>query len=169
MDFEKYTERSRGFINAAQMLATRSSHQQLTPLHVLKVLLDDKEGLAANLIGAADGDAAKALVATEAELDKLPKVEGSGAGQVHLSQETARLLASAEEIAEKAGDSYVTAERLLLAVVLATGTPAAKALSDAGVTAQNLNTAIEDVRKGRTANSASAEDSYDALKKYARD
>ena len=169
MDFEKYTERSRGFINAAQMLATRSSHQQLTPLHVLKVLLDDKEGLAANLIGAADGDAAKALVATEAELDKLPKVEGSGAGQVHLSQETARLLASAEEIAEKAGDSYVTAERLLLAVVLATGTPAAKALSDAGVTAQNLNTAIEDVRKGRTANSASAEDSHDALKKYARD
>jgi ATP-dependent Clp protease ATP-binding subunit ClpB len=169
MDFEKYTERSRGFIQSAQTLATRSNHQQLSPLHILKVLLDDKEGLAANLIGAAGGDAAKALNSVEAELGKLPKVEGSGAGQIYLSQETGKLLEQAEQIAEKAGDSFVTAERLLLALVLATGTPAAKVLADSGVTPQNLNKAIEDVRKGRTADSATAEDTYDALKKYARD
>jgi len=169
MDVEKYTERSRGFIQSAQTLATRSGHQQLTPLHLLKVLLDDKEGLAANLIGAAAGDAPRALKATEAELAKLPKVEGAGAGQVYLSAETAKVLEQAEQVADKAGDSFVTAERLLLALVLAVGTPAAKVLADAGITAQALNKAIEDVRKGRTADSASAEDSYDALKKYARD
>jgi ATP-dependent Clp protease ATP-binding subunit ClpB len=169
MEFEKYTERSRGFIQSAQTLATRSSHQQLTPLHILKVLLDDKEGLASNLSAAAGGDGPKALKAVEAELEKLPRVEGGGAGQVYLSQETAKLLEQAEQIAEKAGDSFVTAERLLLALVLATGTAAAKALKDAGVSPQNLNKAIEDIRKGRTADSASAEDTYDALKKYARD
>jgi len=169
MEFEKYTERSRGFIQSAQTLATRANHQQLTPLHILKVLLDDKEGLAANLIGAAGGDAAKGLAKVEAELAKLPSVQGAGAGQIYLSQETGKLLEQAEQIAEKAGDSFVTAERLLLALVLATGTAAAKALGDAGVTAQNLNKAIEDVRKGRTADSATAEDTYDALKKYARD
>ncbi len=169
MEFEKYTERSRGFIQSAQTLATRSNHQQLTPLHILKVLLDDKEGLAANLIGAAGGDATKALKSAEAELGKLPKIQGSGAGQIYLSQETGKLLEQAEQIAQKAGDSFVTAERLLLALVLATGTASAKALSDAGVAAQNLNKAIEDVRKGRTADSATAEDTYDALKKYARD
>ncbi|MBT4932662.1 MAG: ATP-dependent chaperone ClpB [Rhodospirillaceae bacterium] len=169
MDFEKYTERSRGFIQSAQTLAARTGHQQLTPLHILKVLLDDKEGLASNLIGAAGADPVKAFSAVEAELAKLPKVEGSGAGQVYLSQETGKLLEQAEQIAEKAGDSYVTAERLLLALVLATGTAAAKALGDAGLTPQNLNKAIEDVRKGRTADSANAEDTYDALNKYARD
>ena len=169
MEFEKYTERSRGFIQAAQTLASRSSHQQLTPLHILKVLLDDKEGLAANLIAAAGGDARKALAATEADLAKAPKVEGSGAGQVYMSSETGQVLSQAEELADKAGDSFVTAERLLLALTLASGTPAAKVLADSGLTAQNLNTAIEKVRKGRTADSATAEDSYDALKKYARD
>ncbi|NQU57987.1 MAG: ATP-dependent chaperone ClpB, partial [Rhodospirillales bacterium] len=169
MEFEKYTERSRGFIQSAQTLAERSSHQQLNPLHILKVLLDDKEGLASNLIAAAGGDGPKALRAVEAELSKFPKVEGSGAGQVYLSQETGKLFEQAEQIAEKAGDSFVTAERLLLALVLANGTAAAKALTDAGLSPQNLNKAIEDVRKGRTADSASAEDSYDALKKYARD
>jgi ATP-dependent Clp protease ATP-binding subunit ClpB len=169
MDLEKYTDRSRGFIQSAQTLAMRSSHQQLTPLHLLKVLLDDKEGLAANLIRAAGGDSAAALRGTEAELTKLPKVEGSGASQVYLSPETARLLDQAEQLATKAGDSFVTAERLLLALTLAAGTPAGKILSDAHVTAQNLNRAIEDVRKGRPAHSAGAEDSYDALKKYARD
>ena len=169
MDFEKYTERSRGFIQAAQTLASRSSHQQLSPLHILKVLLDDKEGLAANLIAAAGGDAKNALVATEAELAKMPKVEGGGAGQLYLSTETGKLLEQAEQIADKAGDSFVTAERLLLALTLAGGTPAAKVLADSGLTAQNLNGAIEKVRKGRTADSATAEDSYDALKKYARD
>jgi len=169
MEFEKYTERSRGFIQAAQTLASRSSHQQLTPLHILKVLLDDKEGLAANLIAAAGGDAHKALAATEAELAKTPKVGGAGAGQVYMSSETGQMLSQAEEIADKAGDSFVTAERLLLALTLASGTPAAKVLADSGLTAQNLNGAIEHVRKGRTADSATAEDSYDALKKYARD
>ncbi|MEQ8194113.1 MAG: Clp protease N-terminal domain-containing protein, partial [Rhodospirillales bacterium] len=169
MDFEKYSERSRGFVQSAQTLAQRTGHQQLTPLHILKVLLDDKEGLAANLMQTAGAEPKKASLACEAELGKLPKVEGSGAGQIYLSQETARLFEQAEQVAEKAGDSFVTVERLLLALTLAAGTPAAKALGDAGLTAQNLNTAIEDVRKGRKATSASAEDSYDALKKYAVD
>jgi ATP-dependent Clp protease ATP-binding subunit ClpB len=169
MDFEKYTERSRGFIQAAQGLALRSGHQRLTPEHLLKVLLDDREGLAANLIRAAGGDPVRALRDVEAELARLPRVEGSGAGQVYLAPETARLFDSAEQLAEKAGDSYVTAERLLLALALASGTAAAKVLKEAAVTAQSLNRAINDVRKGRQAHSANAEESYDALKKYARD
>ncbi|MBK8176306.1 MAG: ATP-dependent chaperone ClpB [Rhodospirillales bacterium] len=168
MNFEKYTERSQGFVQAAQALALRRNHQQLTPLHVLQVLLDDKEGLAANLIQAAGGDAARAKLSCESELAKLPKVEG-GSGQVFLAPETARLFEQAEQIAEKAGDQFVTVERILLALALASGTPPARVLADAGVSAQGLNRAIEDVRKGRTATSASAEDSYDALKKYARD
>ncbi|UCH75915.1 MAG: AAA family ATPase, partial [Rhodospirillales bacterium] len=169
MEFEKYTERSRGFIQAAQTLALREGHQRLTPEHLLKILLDDREGLAAGLIRAAGGDPARALTETEAALAKLPKVEGAGAGQVYLAPETARLFEQAEKIAEKAGDSYVTAERLLLALALAEGTPAAAALRAAEVNPQSLNGAIESVRKGRTADSATAEDSYDALKKYARD
>ena len=169
MEFEKYTERSRGFIQSAQTLALRSNHQQFTPLHILKVLLDDKEGLAANLIRAAGGDPKKALANVEAELGRLPKVEGSGAGQIYLAPETAKLFEQAEQIADKAGDSFVTAERLLLALALAAGTESAKTLADAGATPQALNGAIEEVRKGRAATSATAEDSYDALKKYARD
>jgi len=169
MEFEKYTERSRGFIQSAQSLALRSGHQRLTPEHILKTLLDDEEGLAANLIAAAGGDHARALAGVEAALGKLPKVEGSGAGQVYLAPETARLFESAEQVADKAGDSYVTAERLLLALALAAGTPSAKVLADAGVTAQGLNAAINDIRKGRTADSATAENAYDALNKYAID
>ena len=169
MEFEKYTERSRGFVQAAQALALRQGNQRLTPEHLLKILLDDKEGLAANLIRAAGGDPARALAGVDAELDKLPRVEGAGAGQVFVSPELARVFEQAEKLAEKAGDSFVTAERLLLALTMASGTPAAKILGDAGVTAQGLNAAIEQIRKGRTADSASAEDSYDALKKYARD
>jgi ATP-dependent Clp protease ATP-binding subunit ClpB len=169
MDIEKYTERSRGFVQAAQGLAQRSGHQRLTPEHILKVLLDDREGLAANLIRASGGDPTRALGSIEAALGKLPKVEGGGAGQLYLAPETARLFESAEKIAEKAGDSFVTAERLLLALAMASGTPAAEALAKAGVNAQGLNAAINDLRKGRTAESASAEDSYDALKKYSRD
>ncbi len=169
MDFEKYTERSRGFIQAAQSLAQRSGHQRLTPEHILKVLLDDREGLAANLIRASGGDPARALSAVETALGKMATVEGAGAGQLYLAPETARLFESAEKIAEKAGDSFVTAERLLLALAMASGTPAVEALAKAGVNAQGLNAAINDMRKGRTADSASAEDSYDALKKYARD
>ncbi|MFQ5617633.1 MAG: ATP-dependent chaperone ClpB [Rhodospirillales bacterium] len=169
MDFGKYTERAQGFIQSAQGLALRSNHQQITPLHILKVLLEDREGLAANLVGAAGGDPAGALRGTDAELARLPRVEGSGAGQAYMAADTARLFEEAERIADKAGDSFVTVERLLLALVLAAGTPAATVLADAGVTAQALNRAIGDVRKGRTATSASAEDSYNALRKYARD
>ncbi|MBT5674922.1 MAG: ATP-dependent chaperone ClpB [Rhodospirillaceae bacterium] len=169
MDFEKFTERSRGFVQSAQGLALRSGHQRFSPEHLLKVILEDKEGLAANLIRVAGGRPDDALSGIERELDKLPKVEGSGAGQVYLAPETARLFESATEIAEKAGDSFVTVERLLLALCLAAGTPAAKVLADAGLTAQALNSAVNDLRKGRTAESASAEDSFEALKKYARD
>ena len=169
MDFEKYTERARGFIQSAQGLALRSGHQRFVPEHLLKVLLDDAEGLAGNLIRAAGGDPKRALDATEATLAKLPKVEGSGAGQLYLAPETARLFEQAEKIAQKAGDSYVTVERLLLALAMASGTDAGKTLKDAGVTPQALNGAIEQVRKGRTADTASAEQGYDALKKYTRD
>jgi len=169
MDLEKYTERSKGFIQSAQNLALRSGHQRLSPEHLLKVLLEDKEGLCANLIGAAGGDAKAVLQAVETELNKQPKVEGSGAGQVYMSPELARMFDQAEKIAEKAGDSYVTVERMLLALTMATDTPSGKALTAGRVTAQNLNAAIENVRKGRKAESASAEEGYDALKKYSRD
>jgi ATP-dependent Clp protease ATP-binding subunit ClpB len=168
MDFEKYTERSKGFVQAAQMLAQRQGHQQLAPEHLLKVLIDDKEGLAANLIRAAGGDPNQVRLATDAALDKLPRIEG-GSGQVYLSPEINRLFGEVEKIADKAGDSFVTAERLLLALTLAKGSPAAQALAKAGINAQNLNRAIEEVRKGRKAESATAEEGYDALKKYSRD
>ena len=169
MDIEKFTERSRGFIQSAQGLALRSNHQYFTPEHLLKVLIDDDEGLAARLIAAAGGNPEQVRDGVARALDKLPKVEGSGSGQVYLSPETARLLDGAEQTAKKAGDSFVTAEYLLLALTMASGTPSAKILKDAGVTPQNLNKAISDLRKGRTADSATAENQYDALKKYARD
>ncbi|MDP2123146.1 MAG: ATP-dependent chaperone ClpB [Parvibaculum sp.] len=169
MDLEKYTDRSRGFIQSAQGLALRSGHQRFTPEHVLKVLLDDEEGLAAGLIRSAGGRPDQALTGVETALAKMPKVEGSGAGQLYLAPETARLFEQAEQLAKKSGDSFVTAERLLLAIALTPGSEAEKILKTAGLTAQALNAAIEKVRKGRSADSASAEDSYDALKKYARD
>ncbi|MDJ0893780.1 MAG: ATP-dependent chaperone ClpB [Alphaproteobacteria bacterium] len=169
MNFDHYTERSRGFVQAAQTIALRENHQRFTPEHVLKALLDDREGLAANLIRAAGGDPAAALRGVEAALDKMPRVEGAGAGQLHLAPETARLFDAADKLAEKAGDSFVTAERLLLALAMATGTAAAQALADAGVSPQALNGAIEDIRKGRKADTATAEEGYDALKKYATD
>ena len=169
MEFDKYTERSRGLIQAAQGLALRASHQQITPEHLLKALLDDGEGLAANLIEAAGGDPARALDALEAALAKLPKVEGSGAGQAYLGGDLARVLEQAEKLAEAAGDRFVTAERLLLALAMASGAPAAKALAEAGATPPKLEAAIEELRKGRKADSASAEDSYQALEKYAQD
>ena len=169
MNFEKFTERARGFVQVAQDLAQRSAHQQLVPEHLLKALLDDEEGLCANLIRAAGGDPAGAEQAVELALGKLPKVEGDGAGQLYLSQETSRILNAAEEVAEKAGDSFVTVERLLLAIALATGTGAAKILADANLTPQSLNGAINELRKGRTADSATAENAYEALAKYTRD
>jgi len=169
MEFENYTERSRGFIQSAQSLAARSGHQQLSPEHILKVLLEDKEGMAAGLIQAAGGNAKPAFEDVLAELKRVPEVQGSGAGQVYISTELAKVLGQAEEIAEKAGDSYVTAERLLLALALTSDTPSHKILTANGVTPQNINIAIEDMRKGRKAHSATAEDGYDALNKYAQD
>ncbi|WP_119304539.1 ATP-dependent chaperone ClpB [Dongia deserti] len=169
MDLEKFTERSRGFLQAAQALAFRSGHQRLTPEHLLKVLLDDKDGLAAGLLCKSGADPARALAAIEKALDKHPKVEGSGAGQVYMAPELARVLDQAEKLAEKAGDGFVTAERLLLALALSSDGSTGRVLKDAGATVQGLNAAINELRKGRTAQSASAEDSYDALKKYARD
>jgi ATP-dependent Clp protease ATP-binding subunit ClpB len=169
MNLEKYTERARGFVQAAQSLALREGHQQFTPEHVLKVLLDDEEGLAAGLIDRAGGNSRQALTEVEAALAKLPKVEGSGAGQLYMAPMTARLFDNAEKIAQKAGDSFVTVERLLLALAMEKGSQAAKILANAGVSAQTLNAAINDIRKGRTADSASAENQYDALKKYTRD
>ncbi len=169
MNLEKYTERARGFVQSAQSLALREGHQQFTPEHVLKVLLDDEEGLAAGLIDRAGGNSRQALTEVEAALAKLPKVEGSGAGQLYMAPTTARLFDNAEKIAQKAGDSFVTVERLLLALAMEKGTQAAKILANAGVSAQTLNAAINDLRKGRTADSASAENQYDALKKYTRD
>jgi ATP-dependent Clp protease ATP-binding subunit ClpB len=169
MNFEKYTERARGFVQSAQALAIREGHQQFTPEHLLKVLLDDEEGLAAGLIDRAGGRSRDALAQTELALAKIPKVQGAGAGQLYLAPTTARIFDQAEKIAEKAGDSFVTVERLLLAIAMEKSSEAGKILANAGVSAQTLNAAINELRKGRTADSASAENAYDALKKYARD
>ncbi|WP_412775662.1 ATP-dependent chaperone ClpB [Thalassospira lucentensis] len=168
MEFENFTDRSKGFLQSAQSLALRENHQQFVPIHLLKVLLDDEEGLAANLIKASGGNPKLAQQRCAQELAKLPKVSG-GNGQIYLSSEFARLMDQAQEVAKKAGDSYVTAERLLLTIALDPKSTAGKVLADASVTAQSLNGAINDIRKGRTADSSGAESQYDALKKYARD
>ncbi|MCA3641345.1 MAG: ATP-dependent chaperone ClpB [Methylobacterium sp.] len=168
MNTEKYTERARGFLQAAQTIALREGHQQFAPEHVLKALLDDDQGLAAGLIDAAGGRSAEARRAVEAVLAKTPKVEG-GSGGLYLTPPLARVFETAEKAAEKAGDSFVTVERLLLALALEKENAAGKALASAGVTPQKLNAAIETIRKGRKADSATAENQYDALKKYARD
>jgi ATP-dependent Clp protease ATP-binding subunit ClpB len=169
MNFEKFTDRAKGFLQSAQGLALREGHQRLGPEHLLKVLLDDSEGLAAGLIMRSGGDAKAALARTEAALDKLPKVSGSAAGQIFMAPELARVFDQAEKLAEKAGDNFVTVERLLLALAIEKSAPTSTMLSDSGVTATGLNAAINDLRKGRTADSASAEQSYDALKRFARD
>jgi ATP-dependent Clp protease ATP-binding subunit ClpB len=169
MNIEKYTDRARGFIQSAQSLALREGHQQFAPEHILKVLLDDPEGLASGLIDRAGGRSREALLAVETALSRLPKVSGGGAGQLYLAPATARAFDAAEQAAEKAGDSFVTVERLLLALALDRESEAGKILQQAGVSPQSLNAAINALRKGRTADSASAESAYDALKKYARD
>ena len=169
MNFEKYTERARGFVQSAQTAAMTSDHQRLTQDHLLKVLLDDPEGMAANLIVAAGGDAKAVHREAELSLQKLPKVQGSGAGQLTLDPALAKVFDQAEKLADKNGDSFVTAEIMLLALAMAEGTSAAKAFKAGNVSPQALNTAITDMRKGRTADTASAESAYDALKKYARD
>jgi ATP-dependent Clp protease ATP-binding subunit ClpB len=168
MDFEKLTERVQGFFQAAQTAARGANHQQLTPEHLLKVLLDDDEGMASNLIQAAGGRPAEVRQAVELALSKQPKVQGANA-QIYLASETAKAFDLAQDLAKKAGDSFVTAERLLQALAMSTGTAAAQALKNAGVTAQGLSKAINDLRQGRTADTATAENAYDALKKYARD
>ncbi len=168
MNFEKYSERVRGFLQSAQTYALGEGHQQFDAAHILKVLLDDEEGMAASLIARAGGDAAKARLANDAVLAKVPKVSG-GNGQIYLAQPLAKVFTTAEEAAKKAGDSFVTVERLLLALAIEKSASTAKTLADAGVTPNGLNAAINEIRKGRTADSASAEQSYDALKKYARD
>ncbi|AXI48211.1 ATP-dependent chaperone ClpB [Sulfitobacter sp. SK012] len=167
MDLSKFTERSRGFVQAAQTIAARDSHQRLTPEHILKALMDDDQGLASNLISASGGQPARVVETLELALAKMPKVTGDAA-QVYLDGTTAKVLAEAEALAKKAGDSFVPVERVLMALCMVKS--GAKVALDAGnVTAQGLNGAINDVRKGRTADSASAEDGYDALKKYAQD
>jgi len=169
MNVESYTDRLRGFLQSAQGLALRSGHQRLAPAHLLKVFLDDEEGLAANLITAAGGDAKKAYVATEAALAKVPSVEGDGAGQVYMSPEFAQVTDAAEAAAKKAGDSFVTVERALPALAFTPKAETSGIMKDAGLEPERLDKAIQDLRKGRTADSAGAEDGYEALNKYARD
>jgi len=168
MNFEKYTERARGFVQSAQTMALGRGHQQFAPEHLLKVLLDDPEGMASGLINAAGGDAARALAAVDRALEAMPRVSG-GNGQLYLTAPTAKVFSTAEALADKSGDSFVTVERLLIALAVEADAGTAKILKDAGVTANALNAAVNEIRKGRTADSASAESGYDALKKYARD
>jgi ATP-dependent Clp protease ATP-binding subunit ClpB len=169
MNFETYTDRAKGFIQSAQGLALRAGHQQFASEHLLKVLLDDPEGMAANLMQRAGARPKDALVATELALGKRPKVSGGGAGQVYLSPDIARVFEQAQTIADKAGDKFVTVERLLLALALEPTAATSDILKTAGLTPAALNTAINEIRKGRTADSAGAEQGYDALKRYARD
>src|SRR5262245_53875552 len=168
MNLEKYTERVRGFIQSAQTAALSRNHQQFTPEHLLKVLIDDEEGFCASLIERAGGRPRDVKLGVEAALEAQPKVEG-GNGQLYLAQPLAKVFTTAEDLAKKAGDSFVTVERLLQALAMEKSAKTSDILAKAGVTPQALNNAINDVRKGRTADSASAEQSYDALKKYARD
>ncbi len=170
MNLEKFTDRAKGFLQSAQTVAIRMNHQRIGPEHILKALLEDNQGMASGLIKAAGGDASTALRETDAALAKIPAVSGSGAQQTPgLDNDAVRVLDSAEQVATKAGDSFVTVERLLLALTLATTTSAGKALAAAGVKAEALNGAINSLRGGRAADTAGAEDRYDALKRFARD
>jgi len=169
MNFERYTDRAKGFVQAAQNLALRENHQQVSAEHLLKILLDDPEGLAAGLIQRAGGDPKRILQAAQDAIDKRPQVSGGGAGQVYLTPELARVFEQAEKVAEKAGDQFITTERLLLAIALEQTSEAGKFLADGGVLPDRLNQAINELRKGRTADTASAEQGYDALKRYAQD
>ncbi len=170
MNLEKFTDRAKGFLQAAQTVAIRMNHQRITPDHVLKALLEDSEGMAAGLIQRAGGSAPLAVAAVDAALAKVPAVSGSGAQATPgLDNDAVRVLDQAEQLAAKSGDAYVTVERMLLALALATTTAAGKALAGAGLTPQSLSSAIEALRKGKNADSANAEATYDAMKKYARD
>src|SRR5919199_311414 len=168
MDIEKFTDRARGFLQAAQTIAIREYHQRVTPEHLLKALLDDEQGAAAGLIRAAGGDPARAKQAVDAEIGRQPKVSGGGAGQPQFTPDIVRVLDAAQQQAQKAGDEYVAQDRLLVALA-ASDTGAGRALRGAGATPQALEKAVADLRKGRTVDSQNAEESFDALKKYARD
>jgi ATP-dependent Clp protease ATP-binding subunit ClpB len=144
MNFEQYSERSRGFLQAAQTLAQRRGHQRLTPEHLLYTLAEDPKGLVAGLLQAAGGDAAKLKRDLEAVLEKLPRVEGSGAGQVFMAPELSKVFEQAEKLAEKSGDTFVTVERLLLALAMAAGTPAAKLIGECGTDPKAINQAINE-------------------------
>src|SRR5438067_10102949 len=170
MDFEKLTDRARGFLQAAQTIAVREHHQRIAPAHLLKALLDDEQGMAAGLIQAAGGDPQAARREVDLLVAKIPAVTGTGATQAPaLDGDTIRILDQAEQVAKKAGDTYVTVERILLAMALAKNTDVGGALAKAGLTPQNLNSATEKLRGGRTADTQASEDGYDALKRYARD
>ncbi|MEL1249459.1 ATP-dependent chaperone ClpB [Aurantiacibacter gilvus] len=170
MNLEKFTDRARGFLQSAQTVAIRNSHQRISPEHILKALLEDEEGMAAGLMQRAGANPGRAVQEVDALLAKIPAVSGGGAQQTPgLDNDAVRVLDQAEQVSDKAGDSYVTVERLLLALVLAKTTKAGQALADAGLTAEALNTAINELRKGKTADSANAEAAYDAMKKYAQD
>ena len=168
MDIEKFTERARGFLQAANTIAIREFHQRIAPEHLLKALLDDEEGAAAGLIRAAGGDPKAAAAAVQLEIGRIPQVRGGGAGQPQATPELVRVLDAAQQTATKAGDEFVAQDRLLVALA-ASDTPAGKALQTSGATAQALDKAVADIRKGRKVDSANAEASFDALKKYARD
>jgi ATP-dependent Clp protease ATP-binding subunit ClpB len=170
MDFEKLTDRARGFLQAAQTIAVREHHQRIAPAHLIKALLDDEQGMAAGLIQASGGDPLAARREVDVLVDKIPAVTGTGATSAPaMDGDTIRLLDQAEQVAKKAGDQYVAVERILLAAALAKGTDVAEALAKAGLTPQNLNGAIEKLRGGRTADTQASEDRYDALKRYTRD
>jgi ATP-dependent Clp protease ATP-binding subunit ClpB len=169
MDFEKYTEKSQSIIQVAQALALKNSNQRFMPEHLLAALLQDKDKLASNLIRSCGGDVVMVAEKIDAALNALPKVEGSGAGGLYVTSEITKLFSSSDELAKKAGDEYVTLERLLQALSMATGTISAKILLEAGITPQKLNSAINDMRKGRTASTANAEESFESLKKYTKD
>ncbi|MEL7729013.1 ATP-dependent chaperone ClpB [Citromicrobium bathyomarinum] len=170
MNLEQFTDRAKGFLQSAQTTAIRLNHQRITPLHILKVMLDDSEGMAAGLVQRAGGDPMKAEQRVDDELGRIPAVTGGGAqASPGLDNDAVRVLDSAQQIAEKSGDSFVTVERILVALALASNTKAGGVLSDAGIDAKALERAINDLRGGRTADSANAEQAYDAMQKYARD
>ena len=169
MDFDSMTEKTRAFVQQGQTLAHRTNHQSLEPEHILRAMLDDEQGVTGHLITAAGGDFATASQGVNAALAKLPKVTGSGAGQLRLSGDLSRIMDDAKVLADKAGDKFVTTERVLQAMVMAKKTEVSALLSDAGVSDQALNAAVNERRKGRTADSAASEDNFEALKKYARD
>ena len=170
MNLEKFTDRAKGFLQSAQTVAIRMNHQRITPEHMLKALLEDDEGMAAGLIQRAGGTTSIAQAEVDKALAKIPAVSGGGAQATPgLDNDTVRILDQAEQVAAKSGDSFVTVERMLVALALATTTAAGQALKIANVTAKSLETAITELRGGRTADSASAENAYDAMKKYARD